>query len=93
MIFDKLSNAACCLSLGGPGAELEGGGVFKHPPPPARRGWRRAPARRGLSLQHPDEAGGVDPETLPKKVWRRHMTPAAHDYQDHHKGDLVCIIG
>ena len=33
MIFDELSNAACRLSLGGPGAELEGGGVFKHPPP------------------------------------------------------------
>ena len=47
MIFDELSNAACRLSLGGPGAELEGG-VFKHPPPPARRRWRRAPARRGL---------------------------------------------
>ena len=49
MIFDELSNAACRLSLGGPGAELEGG-CSNTPPPPARRGWRRAPARRGLSI-------------------------------------------
>ena len=44
MIFDELSNAACRLSLGGPGAELEGG-VFKHPPRLARVTPSTGPAR------------------------------------------------
>ena len=53
MIFDELSNAACRLSLGGPGAELEGG-VFKHPPPgPARVAPSTGPARvnKGIMKQ------------------------------------------
>ena len=42
MIFDKLPNAACHVSLASPRAELED--VFKHPPPlrhpgPVGRGW------------------------------------------------------
>ena len=43
MIFDDLSNAACRLSLGGPGAELEGRGV--QPPGPARVAPSTGPAR------------------------------------------------
>ena len=42
MIFYALLNAAYRVSLHGPGAELEGGGVFKHPS--AQRVRRRAPA-------------------------------------------------
>ena len=48
MICVELSNAACRVSLRGPGAELEGEGGVQTPP--ARRGWRRAPARRGLTI-------------------------------------------
>ena len=44
MIFDELSNAACRLSLGVLGAELERG-VFKHPPGPARVAPSTGPAR------------------------------------------------
>ena len=36
MIFGALSNAAYRVSLHGPGAELDGGGVFKHPRGQAR---------------------------------------------------------
>ena len=46
MILYALFNAAYRVSLHGPGAELEGGGV-KHQPA-ARRVWRRAAARREL---------------------------------------------
>ena len=49
MIFDALSNAVYRMSLHGPGAELDGGGVFKHPF--ARRVRHRAAARRGLRGQ------------------------------------------
>ena len=45
MIFDGLSNAAYCVSLRDPGAELDGSVQI----PPARCVRRRAPARRGLS--------------------------------------------
>ena len=31
MIFDVLSNAAYCVSLRGPGAEIEGGGLNNNP--------------------------------------------------------------
>ena len=45
MTFDALSNAAYCVSLRGLGAELD-----DIQPLPARRVWRRAPARRMLTL-------------------------------------------
>ena len=44
MIFEALSNADYRASLRSPGADLDGGAQT----PPARRGRRRAPARRGL---------------------------------------------
>ena len=43
MLFDAVFNATDSVSLHGPGAELEGGGVHT---PPAGRVRRRAPARR-----------------------------------------------
>ena len=49
LIFDALSNAACPVSLRGPGAELERGGVQTHTPP-AGRGNPGPPAGRGLKL-------------------------------------------
>ena len=49
MLFYALSNVAYYVSLHGPGADLEGGGVFKHSPS-ARRVRRRSAARRGLTL-------------------------------------------
>ena len=45
MVFYALSNAAYCVSLRGLGAELD-----DIQPLPARRVWRRAPARRMLTL-------------------------------------------
>ena len=45
MIFDVLSNAAYRVSLGGPGAEIEGGSQH----PPAGGGKSRGPAGRGLT--------------------------------------------
>ena len=46
MICVELSNAACCVSLRGPGAELEGGGgVQTRPPGPARVAPSTGPAR------------------------------------------------
>ena len=47
MIFDTLSNAGYCVSLRGPGAEIERG--FSTPSPsPAGGGKSRGPAGRGL---------------------------------------------
>ena len=46
MIFGALSNTVYRVSLYGPGAELDGGGV--QTPPAARRVRRQAAARRGL---------------------------------------------
>ena len=43
---DDIDVAACRVSLRGPGAELEWG--MKLPPPPARHGKHRPPARHGL---------------------------------------------
>ena len=43
MIFGALSNAAYCVSLHGPGAELGVGEVFKHPPRPGVFGAEQRP--------------------------------------------------
>ena len=47
LIFDALSNAAFPVSLRGPGVELEGGGVFKHPLP-----------QQGVEIQDPQRGAG-----------------------------------
>ena len=50
MIFRELSNAVFGFVLRCAGAEIDGGGVFKHPPPPPAGGGKsRGPAVRGLT--------------------------------------------
>ena len=75
--FDTLSNAAYCVSLHGPGVELEG--VFNSPSPgPARSPPSSGPARvhpggRHGPPRHPPAVGGqliAPPPLLPR--WCRH---------------------
>ena len=47
LFFDALSNAACPVSLRGPGAELEGGGGVQTPPP-----------QQGVEIQEPQRGAG-----------------------------------
>ena len=47
MIFDELSNFFP-FSLRQIGAEIDGGGVFEHPPPPVGGGKSGVPVGRGL---------------------------------------------
>ena len=62
MNFDALSNAVYRVSLHGPWAELDGGGVKT--PPPARRVRRWAATRRGLK----EYRGGDGPKPV-NEAW------------------------